>query len=91
MSEAGRSPRAPPIRVEVDPLKRIDSYDRPLLPDNLVKAMGSSYLRAQDIQETVAGFYSQMARRCAYAVLFAVATQFYIVFRVKAGLRKRNA
>ena len=30
MSEAGRPSRAPPIHLAVDPLKRIDSYDRPL-------------------------------------------------------------
>ena len=72
-------------------VRKVESGETPLTRENLVKAMGSSYLRAQDIQETVAGFYSQMARRCSYAVLFGVAGQFYVVFRVKAGLRKRDA
>ena len=72
-------------------VRKVKSGETPTTPANLAKAMGSSYLRAQDIQETVAGFYSQMARRCAYAVLFGVAAHFYVVFRVKAGLRKRDA
>ncbi len=72
-------------------VRKVKSGETPVTPENLVKAMSSSYLRAQDIQETVAGFYSQMARRCACAVLFGVAAQFYIVFRVKAGLRRRGA
>ncbi len=72
-------------------VRKVKSGETATTPENLAKAMGSSYLRAQDIQETVAGFYSQMARRGAYAILFGVAAQFYVVFRIKAGLRKPDA
>lgn len=69
-------------------VRKVESGETPLTRENLVKAMGSSYLRAQDVQENLAQFYSQMARRSAYLLLFGVAAQCYIVFRVKAGLRK---
>src|SRR5262249_17047985 len=72
-------------------VRKVKSGETATTPENLAKAVGSSYLRARDIQETMAGFYSQMARRCAYAVLFGVAAQFYVVFRIKADLRKRDA
>jgi hypothetical protein len=80
------------IRQKIDEqVRKVDSGETPLTRENLVKAMGSSYLRARDIQEDLAQFYSQMARRSAYMVLFGVAAQFYVVFRLKAGLRKRDA
>jgi hypothetical protein len=72
-------------------VRKVESGETPLTRENLVKAMGSSYLRAQDVQEDLAQFYSQMARRCAYAVLLGVAAQFYVVFRLKAGFKKRDA
>jgi hypothetical protein len=72
-------------------VRKVESGETPLTRENLVKAMGSSYLRAQDVQENLAQFYSKMGRRSAYLLLFGVAAQFYVVFRVKAGLRKRDA
>jgi hypothetical protein len=72
-------------------VRKVESGETPLTRENLIKAMGSSYLRAQDVQNDLAEFYSQMARRSAYAVLFGVAAQFYVVFRLRAGLKKRDA
>ena len=72
-------------------VRKVNSGETPLTRENLVKAMGSSYLRAQDVQDDLAQFYSLMARRCADAVLFGVAAQFYVVFRFKADLKKRDA
>ncbi len=77
-------------RIE-EQVRKVESEETPLTRENLVKAMGSSYLRAQDVQENLAQFYSKMGRRSAYLLLFGVAAQFYVVFRVKAGLRKRDA
>ena len=71
-------------------VRKVESGETPLTRENLVKAMGSSYLRAQDVQEDLAEFYSKMARRSAYLLLFGVAAQFYVVFRFKTGFRKRD-
>ena len=72
-------------------VRKVESGETPLTRENLVKAMGSSYLRAQGVQDTLAEFYSKMARRSAYLLLFAVAAQFYVVFRFQAGFRKNDA
>jgi hypothetical protein len=72
-------------------VRKVESGETPLTRENLVKAMGSSYLRAQNVQEDLAGFYSKMARRSAYLLLFGVAAQFYVVFRFKGGFRKPEA
>jgi hypothetical protein len=72
-------------------VRKVESGETPLTRENLVKAMGSSYLRAQDVQEDLAEFYSKMARRSAYLLLFGVAAQLYVVFRFEAGFRKRDA
>jgi hypothetical protein len=72
-------------------VRNVESGETPLTRENFVKAMGSSYLRAQDVQENLTQFYSKMGRRTAYLLLFGVAAQFYVVFRVKAGLKKRDA
>lgn len=80
------------IRQRIDEqVRKVDSGETPLTRENLAKAMGSSYLRAQDLQEDLAEFYSKMARRSAYLLLFAVAAQFYVVFRFQAGFRKNDA
>ncbi len=72
-------------------VRKVESGETPLTRENLVKAMGSSYLRAQDVQKDLAEFYLKMARRSAYLLIFGVAAQFYVVFRFKAGFRKRDA
>ena len=72
-------------------VRKVESGETTLTRENFIKAMGSSYLRAQAVQEDLAHFYSQMARRSAYAVLFGVAAQFYVVFRFKAVLKQHDA
>lgn len=72
-------------------VRKVESGETPLTRENLVKAMGSSYLRAQDVQENLSEFYSKMGRRSAYLLFFGAAAQFYVVFRLKAGLKKRDA
>jgi hypothetical protein len=72
-------------------VRKVESGETPLTHENLVKAMGSSYLRARDVQENLAEFYSKIARRSAYLLLFGVAAQFYVVFRFKNGFRKHDA
>jgi len=72
-------------------VRKVESGETPLTRENLVKAMGSSYLRARDVQEDLAEFYSNMARRSAYLLLFGAAAQFYVAFRFKNGFTKHDA
>lgn len=72
-------------------VRKVESGETPLTRENLVKAMGSSYLRARGVQEDLAEFYSKMARRSAYLLLFGIAAQFYVAFRFKNGFTKHDA
>ena len=72
-------------------VRKVESGETPLTRENLVKAMGSSYLRARDVQEDLAEFYSKMARRSAYLLLFGVAAQFYVAVRFTNGFTKHDA
>ena len=58
------------------------------------KLLGSvtNSLRTRDVvHETVAEFHASLSRRVGFGVLFGVVAQIYVVFRVKAGLKKRDA
>ena len=58
--------------------------------DRLVKLLGDSWRKRDLLHETLAGFHSEVLKRCGYGVLGGVVLQFYVIFRVKAGLRKRD-
>jgi len=57
----------------------------------LVGSVTNSWRARDVIHESVAGFHASLSRRVGYGVLFGVVAQIYVIFRVKAGLRKREA
>jgi hypothetical protein len=59
--------------------------------DLLVGSVTNSWRGRDAIHESVAGFHASLSRRIGYGVLFGVLAQIYVIFRVKAGLRKRDA
>ena len=60
-------------------------------PEDLVEALGNSYRREFDTQRALATAHAKTSRVLGWGVLAGVVLQFYVVFRVKAGLRKRDA
>jgi len=57
----------------------------------LVGSVTNSWRARDVIHESVAGFHASLSRRVGYGVLFGVVAQIYVIFRVKAGSRKRDA
>jgi len=57
----------------------------------LVGSVTNSWRARDVIHESVAGFHASLSRLVGYGVLCGVVAQIYVVFRFKAGLRKRDA
>ena len=60
-------------------------------PEKLVSAVSDAWRARDVVHETVAGFHASLSRRVGYGLLCGVVAQIYVVFRFKAGLRKRDA
>jgi hypothetical protein len=60
-------------------------------PDRLVGVLSDSW-RARDVlHESLGGFHAKVSKVLGYGVLVGVALQIYVIFRVKAGMRRRDA
>jgi hypothetical protein len=59
--------------------------------EKLVSGVSDAWRERDVLHETVAGFHASLSRRVGYGVLCGVVAQIYVVFRFKAGLRKRHA
>ena len=60
-------------------------------PEIIVNAVSDAWRARDVVHETVSGFHASLSRRVGYGVLCGVMVQIYVIFRVKAGLRKRDA
>ena len=58
--------------------------------EELVDSVINSWRTRDVVHETVAEFHASLSRRLGYGVLFGVAVQIYVIFRVKAGWRKQD-
>jgi hypothetical protein len=58
-------------------------------PQKLEAILAAVYRQEHDIQDIESKFHADKARQLGWAVLFGIAAQFYVVFRVIAG--RKNA
>jgi len=58
-------------------------------PQKLEVILAAVYHQEHDIQDIESKFHADKARQLGWAVLFGIAVQFYVIFRVKA--RRNNA
>jgi hypothetical protein len=70
-------------------LRKLKSGELQATPEQLRGLVGESYRREHQIQEILGDLHASESRRLGWAVLFGIAVQFYVVFRVKAG--RKNA
>ena len=57
-------------------------------PPSLEKILAAVYHQEHDIQDIESKYHADKSRQAGWAILFGIAAQFYVVFRVKAGRRK---
>jgi len=60
-------------------------------PPSLEEILAAVYHQEHDIQDIESKFHADKARQLGWAVLFGIAVQFYVVFRVKAGRKNATA
>ena len=60
-------------------------------PQNLEVILAAVYHQEHDIQDSESKFHADKSRQAGWGVLFGIAAQFYVVFRVKAGRKNATA
>ncbi len=60
-------------------------------PQDIEVILAAVYHQEHDIQDIESKFQADKARQLGWAVLFGIAAQFYVVFRVKAGRKNATA
>jgi len=69
-------------------LRKLKSGEYQATPQQLLGLVGESYRREHQIQEILGDLHAEQSRLTGWAVLFGIAVQFYVVFRVNAGMKK---
>jgi hypothetical protein len=60
-------------------------------PQDLEVILAAVYHQEHDIQDIESKYHADKSRQAGWAVLFGIAAQFYVVFRVKAGRKNATA
>src|SRR5438552_664315 len=60
-------------------------------PQNLEVILAAVYHQEHDIQDIESKYHADKSRQAGWAVLFGIAAQVYVVFRVKAGRNRATA
>jgi hypothetical protein len=60
-------------------------------PPSLEEILAAVYHQEHDIQDIESKYHADKSRQAGWAVLFGIAAQFYVVFRVKAGRQNATA
>jgi len=60
-------------------------------PQKLEVILAAVYHQEHDIQDIESKFQADKSRRLGWAVLFGIAVQFFVVFRIKAGRKNATA
>lgn len=60
-------------------------------PPKLEEILAAVYRQEHEIQDTESQFHADKSRRMGWYMLVGIASQFYVVFRVKAGRNRASA
>lgn len=60
-------------------------------PQDLEVILAAVYRQEHEIQDIESKFHADTAKQLGWAVLFGIAAQFYVVFRIKAGRENTTA
>ena len=60
-------------------------------PPSLEEILAAVYHQEHDIQDIESKYHADKSRQAGWAVLFGIAAQVYVVFRVKAGRKNATA
>ena len=60
-------------------------------PPSLEEILAAVYHQEHDIQDIESKFQADKSRQSGWVILFGIAAQFYVVFRVKAGRKNATA